>query len=94
MNIDDFLSQLPPVADDGFSQRVMGRVHAITRRRMAFTVASIAACVVVALLILPLHAIGAELGLIIPQIASSAALNLAAAIIVVTILAERQFARL
>ena len=94
MNIDNFLSQLPSVADDGFSERVMGKVRAITRRRMAFTVAAIAACVLVALLILPLRAIGAELGLIIPQIAGSAALNLAAALLVLTFLVERQFSRL
>ena len=94
MNIDNFLSQLPPVADDGFSERVMGKVRTMARRRMVFTVASIAACVVVALLILPWRTTGAELGVIIPQIASSAALNLAAAAIVLTFLVERQFSRL
>ena len=94
MNVDNFLSQLPSVADDGFSERVMGRVRVIARRRMAFTIASIAACVVLALLILPWRTIGAELGLIIPQIASSAALNLAAALLVLTFLVERQFSRL
>ena len=94
MNIDDFLSQLPSVADDGFSERVMVRVRAFTRRRMFTTAASIAACVVLALLILPLRAIGTELGLIIPQIAGSAALNLAAAVIALTYLLERQFSRL
>jgi len=94
MNIDDFLSQLPSVADDGFSERVMGEVRAMARRRVAVTVASIVACVVLALLVLPLRAIGTELSLIIPQIAGSAALNFAAAVIVLTFLVERQLARL
>ena len=95
MNIDDLLNQpLPCVADDGFSERVMGRVRAMVRRRLFVTVAGVAACVVLALLILPLQTIGAELGLVVPRIAGSAALNLAAAAIVLTLLLESQFSRL
>jgi hypothetical protein len=95
MNIDDLLNQpLTSVADDGFSGRVMGGVRALRRRRLLVTWASVAACIVLALLVLPMQTIGAELGLVIPKIAGSVAVNFAAALVVLSLLLERQFARL
>ena len=95
MSVDDLLSQpLPSVADDGFSERVMGRVRAQARRRLFVLVASIAACVVLAFLLLPMRLIGATLNFAVVQTASSAAISLAAAVIVLTLLVERQFSRL
>lgn len=95
MNLDDLLNQpLTSVADDGFSGRVMGRVRALRRRRLFVTWASVAACIVLALLVLPLQTIGTELGLVIPKIAGSVAVNFAAAVIVLSLLLERQFARM
>ena len=95
MNIDDLLSQpLNSVADDGFSARVIGRVRAVRRQKLFVTWVSVAACIVLAFLILPWQPIGAELGLVIPRIAGSLAVNFAAAIIVLSLLLERQFARL
>jgi hypothetical protein len=95
MNLDELLNQLlPSVTDDGFSARVMGRVRAERRRRLFVTWASAAACVALALLILPLQTIGAELGLVIPKVAGSLAVNFVAAAVVLSLLLERQFARL
>ena len=95
MSIDDLLNHpLSSIADDGFSERVMGEVRAHRRRRLFVTAASVAACVVLALLILPLRTIGTELGLVVPQIASLEALNITAAVVVLSLLLERQFARL
>jgi hypothetical protein len=95
MNLDDLLNQpLPSVADDGFSGRVMGRVRALQRQRLFVTWASVAACVVLAFLLLPMRNIGAQLDFAISQIASSAAMSLAAGAIVLTLILERQFSRL
>lgn len=95
MNLDDLLNQsLPSVADDGFSGRVMGRVHASARRRLFVVVAGVVACVVLAFLLLPMQAIGMQLNFAVVQIARSAAVSLAAAAIVLTLLLERQFSRL
>jgi protein-S-isoprenylcysteine O-methyltransferase Ste14 len=95
MNVDDLLNQpLNSVADNGFSAGVMGRVRAVRRQKLFATWASAAACVVLAFLILPWQPVGAELGLVIPKIAGSLAVNFAAAVIALSLLLERQFARL
>ena len=95
MSIDDLLNQsLPFVADDGFSERVMGRVRAMERRRLFVVAASLAACFVLALLLLPLRALGAELDRVALEIAGQAPLGIAFSAIVLTFVAERQFARL
>ena len=95
MNIDDLLNQsLPSVADDGFSERIMGRVRASARRRLFVIVASVVACVVLAFLLLPMRIIGAQLNFAAVQIASSAAVSLAAAAVILTLLLEREFARM
>jgi hypothetical protein len=95
MKIDDLLNQpLTSIADDGFSERVMGGVRALRRQRLFATWASVAACVVLALLVLPWRTVGAELGLVVPAVFGSMAVNFAAAVIVISLLLERQFARL
>ena len=95
MNIDDLLNQpLASVADDGFSERVMGRVRTMMRLRLFAIAAGAAACVVLAFLLLPMHAIGAQVNFAVVQIARSTAVSLAAAAIVLTLLLERQFSRL
>jgi phage gp29-like protein len=94
MSIDDLLYQpLTSVADDGFSERVMGRVHAMERHRLFVIAASVAACVVLAFVLLPMQAIGAQLNLAIVQIASSTAVSIAAGVVILTLVLERQFAR-
>ncbi|HEY0282042.1 MAG TPA: hypothetical protein VGC27_05410 [Rhizomicrobium sp.] len=92
--IDDLLRQMPVVPDDGFSRRVMAGVRAMERRRMFVTAAAVALGIVLALLILPLREIGVELGAGIPKIASSAALGLAMAAMILTLLLDREFSRL
>jgi hypothetical protein len=93
--LDILLSRpLPMAADDGFSARVMGEVRALRRRRFFVTVAGFSACAVLALVLLPLKSIGAELGTIVPAIADNAALNFAMAVLVLTFLIEQQFSRL
>lgn len=95
MNLDDFLKQpLTSVADDGFSERVMARLGEMERRRIFVAAAAIAVCVVLAFLLLPMQSIGAQLDVAIGQIASSAAVSLAAGAIVLTLFLEKQFSRL
>jgi hypothetical protein len=93
--IDDLLNQpLASVADDGFSARVMSRVQVQRRRQLALTYTGIAACVLLAILLLPLHSIGMDFGTLVPKIAGSWAVNIAAALLVLTFLLDRQFSRL
>ncbi len=93
--IDELLVQpLTSVADEGFSRNVMARVRKTQRRGRLVTAAGALTFMVLALLVLPLQKIGEEIGWLVPTIATSAAFNLAAAIIVLTLLLERQFSRL
>jgi len=93
--IDDLLNQpLASVADAGFSARVMGRVKAQRRRQLALTYAGFAVCFLLAILLLPLPSIGAEFGTLVPKIAGSWAVNIAAALLVLTYFLDRQFSRL
>ncbi len=93
--IDDLLNQpLASVADDGFSARVMDQVRALQSRRLIVTIASVAACIVLALLILPLQTIGAELNAVVFTVAGNAAVSFAVAMLVLTFLLERQFSQL
>jgi hypothetical protein len=93
--LDELLSQpLPDVEDSGFSSRVAARLHAERRRRWWTAAAAVAACLVLAVLLLPLKAIGAGLGATLPQIAGNWAVNLAMGLIVLSFLAERELSRL
>jgi len=105
--IDDLLSQpLPPVADDGFSARVMGRIAAARRRRQWTSAALMAAGVLAAVLLLPLPTIGEALGsacraiadttltAAFARIVTSGAINFALATVAVSLLLERGLSRL
>jgi len=95
MTIDDLLNQpLASVADNGFSTRVMARVRAKERRKLLAVAAAAAVCAVLALLFLPVHAIGVEMNFALIQIARSAAASVAVAAVILTLLAEREFIRL
>ncbi len=61
---------------------------------MALSFAVVAVCSLPAILLIPLPRIGAEFGIIIPQIAGSLAVNFAAAALILTYLLDRQFSRL
>ncbi len=93
--LDELLSQpLPDVADGGFSARVALRLHVVRRQRWWTTMAAVAACLVLAMMLLPIKTIGAELGVTLPQIAGSWAVNFAMAVIVLSFLLERSLSRL
>jgi hypothetical protein len=92
--IDELLSRpLPAVDDDGFSRRVMRRVRADERRRWFVLAAATTACIVLALQILPMQSIAVGLNLAITQAASSLAVSIAAAAIILTLLLERHLGR-
>ena len=94
-DLDEFLSRpLAPVADGGFSLRVMRRVRLVQFRRHWKTAVLTALCVVLMLLVLPLHAIGAELGAALPRVAGLWALNLGAWLVAASLLVARQLARM
>ncbi|MDE2182967.1 MAG: hypothetical protein KGJ78_08095 [Alphaproteobacteria bacterium] len=93
--LDRLLGQpLPPVADDGFSARLMR--HALWERRFhAGLLAALgAACLFLAFALAPLRHASTDIAVLLPQIAGSAAVNMAAAILVLIFLLERQFSRL
>ena len=93
-DLDKLLSQpLAAVADDGFSARVTRRVRVERLRGHWKTAAAVAVCVVLTVLVLPLHSIGAALGAGLPQIAASWAITLAAGIVVLSLLAAQHLSR-
>jgi hypothetical protein len=93
--LDILLSQpLPSVADGGFTARVLHRVQTQQLWHRALSFAGIAACVLLAIVLLPLHSIGTEFGTLVPKIAGCWAVNFAAAALVLTFLLDRQFSRL
>jgi len=93
--LDILLSQpLPSVADGGFAARVMYRVRTQQLWRRTLSILGVSACVLLAIVLLPLHSIGTEFGTLVPKIAGSWAVNFAAAALVLTFLLDRQFSRL
>ncbi|MBU6298278.1 MAG: hypothetical protein KGJ79_06200 [Alphaproteobacteria bacterium] len=88
------LRPLPPVADDGFSAHVMARANMHRRLRFAAQAAFVIAGLVLAFLLLPLQAVGLELNFIIGQVANSAAVSMAVAAIILTLVFESQFSRI
>ena len=92
--LDEFLSHpLPGVSDDGFSRHVMARVRTEQLRDQAITVVTVAACAILVILALPLHEIGAGLGVAITQVTHSVGIAAAAGAIVLTLVLERQLFR-
>jgi hypothetical protein len=93
--LDELLGRkLPDVADGNFSKRVMRHIAWERLRRHAATVLLLAFCLLPVVYFLPLHEIGAVLGTRLPQIAGSLAVQLAAAAVVLTVIAERAYSRL
>ena len=94
MTIDDLLNQpLASVADNGFSVAVMARVRAKERRNMFAVAAAAAVFAVLAVLILPMQSIGLDVNIAVGQIAGSAAVSIAAAALILTLLIDREFVR-
>ena len=92
---DALLSQpIAAVADNGFSARVMRRVRIEQIRSHGPTIAAFALCAALLVVLLPFHAIGGLLGAAFPQLAQSWAVNLAAWLVVVCLLAARPLSRL
>lgn len=95
MSIDDLLRQpLPAVADNGFSARVMGRIKAEQRQRMALVTLGSVAAATLGCLFVPMPFLSEELSNIIVQIGTSPAVALAAAALVLTALVDRRFFRI
>jgi hypothetical protein len=93
--LDILLSQpLPFVADGGFTTRTVHRVRTQRLWHRSLSFAGVTACVLLAIVLLPLHTIGTEFGTLVPKIAGSWAVNFAAAALVLTFLLDRQFSRL
>jgi len=93
--LDDLLSHpVPAVADDGFSAHVMRRVRVAQIRAHWPTAVALLVCIVLLLVVTPLDAIGALFGAAVPHIAGLWALNLAAGLVVVSLLAVRPLSRM
>jgi hypothetical protein len=91
---DEMLAALPVVADNGFSAQVMHRIAMDKLRRQGAMAAVMAVCLLPALFVFPWHDIGMTLGTLLPHIAGSLAIQLAAAVVALTVLGERAFSRL
>jgi hypothetical protein len=93
MNLDELLSQpLPPVADNGFSARVVARVKAAERRRAAAIMIASAAAVTILCLLVPLREITGDFAAALIQLGTSPLVGLAAALLVLTFLLDRLWA--
>jgi|WetSurMetagenome_2_1015567.scaffolds.fasta_scaffold90007_4 hypothetical protein len=92
---DELLSApLPAVADNGFSVQVMRRIALEKLRRQGALAAVVVLCLAPALFVFPWHEIGMTLGTLLPHIAGSLAVQLAVAVVVLTLLGERAYSKL
>ena len=90
MTLDELLTQpLAPVADNGFSARVVARVKAEERRRAAVIMVMAAAAAALACFLLPLHALTGDFAVALIQLGTSPMVALAAALLVLTYLIDR-----
>jgi len=85
---------LRPIPDAGFSARVMMRVKWQTLRRNWTVAAVLGLCTLLVVFLVPWGAVGVALGAALPGIAGLWAFNLAAALVVISLLAARELARL
>lgn len=91
-DLDALLSTpLPDVADSGFSVRVLKKIETreLWNERLTWGLPALAACI--AAPFIPLHEVTGTIVHLGPTIASSAALSLAAAAIVLTLFLEQRF---
>ena len=90
--LDALLSQpLAPVADNGFSARVIARVKAQERRHAAWIVISAVTAATLACLLLPLHVVTGDLAVALLQIGTSPMVALAGALLVLTFFIDRLY---
>jgi len=93
--LDELLkAPLPTIPDGHFSARVMRAIALERLRRQGATAALVFACLLPVVLALPLHEIGMMLGALLPRLAASLAVQIAAAAVVLTAIAERAYAKL
>jgi hypothetical protein len=92
--LDELLTApLPPIADGHFSARVMRAIAWEKLRRQGATAALVFACLLPVVLALPLQQIGMTLGTLLPHLAASTAVQIAAAAVVLTVIADRVYSR-
>ncbi len=95
MSIDDLLRQpLAAMPDNGFSARVMSRIKAEQRQRVALVAFGSAAAAALGCLVVPMPALSAQLSNIIIQIGTSPAVAAAVAALVLTALVDRRLFRI
>ena len=93
MTLDELLTQpLAPVADNGFSARVVARVKAAERRHAAVVMFAAAAVAALACLLIPLNELTGDFAVALIQLGSSPMVALAAALLVLTFLIDRVWA--
>jgi len=92
--LDELLkAPLPPVPDGHFSARVMRAIALERLRRQGATAALVFACLLPVVPALPLQQIGMTLGTLLPHLASSVAVQIAAAAVILSVIAERAYAK-
>jgi len=92
MTIDEMLSRpLTPVADNGFSARVIARVREEEKRRFYVAGAVGAACAMAAALEVPLQTLAATANHIAFDLLTSPAIALAVVALGVTLLVDRKY---
>ena len=90
MTLDELLTQpLAPVADNGFSARIVARIKARERRHTTAVMFAAAAAAVLACLLVPLHALTGDFAVALIQLGTSPIVGLAAALLVLTFLIDR-----
>ena len=90
MKLDELLSQpLPPVADNGFSARVVARVKAEERRRVAVIMFTAAAAAALVYFLVPLRDLTGDFAAALIQLGTSPMVALAVAMLVLTFLIDR-----
>ena len=93
--LDELLARpIAPIADDGFSARVMRRVRIAQIRAHWTTIAAWLIAIALVVALTPLHAVGVLLGAGVPQIAGFWGINLGLWLIAASLLAVRPLSRL
>jgi hypothetical protein len=94
MNIDELLSQpLAPVADNGFSAKVVARIRSQEQRQLVLISLVAVAVATVACLLLPVSALTELLNHIVITLATSLEVGVAVLAVLATWLYDRKFFR-